>query len=86
MYRKDWKIIYSSAEGVEARALEFLYGEMGDYMLRNREDYALHTLPCLKADATTPDTNAPPEENAQMIPVQYAALPGPVITSTNMAM
>ena len=58
MYRKDWKIIYSSAEGVEARALEFLYGEMGDYMLRNKEDYALHTLPCIKADKTTPDTNA----------------------------
>ena len=58
MYRKDWKIIYSSAKGIEARALEFLYGEMGNYMLRNRDDYALYTLPCEKAEQNTPDTNA----------------------------
>ena len=31
MAKHDWKIIYSGNSAIERRALEFLYGEMGNY-------------------------------------------------------
>lgn len=54
----DWKIVYSGSNAVEMRALEFLYGEMGNFMLRDWGVYALYTMPCEKASDTLPETNA----------------------------
>ncbi len=64
---RDWEIIYSSAEGVELRAMELLYGEVGNCILRDQGVYGLHVLTCRKADRTLPEKNAfvigTPEEN-----------------------
>ena len=58
MAKQDWKIIYSGSSAVEMRALEFLYGEMGNYMLRDWGVYALHTMACEKVSGKLPDQNA----------------------------
>lgn len=58
MAKHIWKIIYSGSSSVEMRALEFLYGEMGNYMLRDWGVYALYTMACEKASAELPDQNA----------------------------
>ncbi|MBR7155672.1 MAG: hypothetical protein IKD22_02440, partial [Lentisphaeria bacterium] len=54
----DWKIVYSGSNAVEMRALEFLYGEMGNFMLRDWGVYALYTMACEKPSDTLPETNA----------------------------
>ena len=58
MAKQDWKILYSGSTPVEMRALEFLYGEMGNFMLRDWGVYALYTMACEKASAALPDQNA----------------------------
>ncbi len=58
MNRQDWKILYSSAAGVEERALEFLYGEMGNRILRDPGVYSLYTLCCETAGDQLPESNA----------------------------
>ena len=58
MKQRDWKIIYSSCEGVELRALEFLYAEIGNYIQRDLGVYSLYTIPCEKGTENLPDRNA----------------------------
>ena len=58
MAKYDWKILYSGNTAVEQRALEFLYGEMGNYMLRDWGVYALYTMACEKAADALPQDNA----------------------------
>lgn len=58
MAKHDWKIIYSGDSAIERRALEFLYGEMGNYMLRDWGVYALYTMACEKTGDQLPDQNA----------------------------
>lgn len=58
MLNLDWQIIYSSTAGVQGRALEFLYGELGNYVLRDYEKYQLHTMACYPAAESLPPANA----------------------------
>jgi len=58
MAKHDWKIIYSGTSPIEMRALEFLYGEMGNYMLRDWGIYALYTMACEKAAGELPNQDA----------------------------
>ena len=58
MAKHDWKIIYSDNSAIERRALEFLYGEMGNYMLQDWGVYALYTMACEKVGDQLPDQNA----------------------------
>lgn len=58
MAKHDWKIIYSGNSPVEMRALEFLYGEMGNFMLRDWGTYALYTMACERASGELPDENS----------------------------
>ena len=46
----DWKIIYSRYEGPEARAVDFLYREMGSHLLRAPGIYTIYTMSCEKLD------------------------------------
>lgn len=46
MDKRNWKIIYSNYEGMEKKAVELLYGELGEYLLRDAGIYTIHTLPC----------------------------------------
>ncbi len=58
MKNRNWEIVYSSATGVELRALELLYGELGNYILREPGAYAFHTLKCARAEDGIPVSNA----------------------------
>lgn len=54
-----WKLLYSSCSGVEGRALEYLTGELGKYILRDPGVYAFYTLPCEKVTSDSlPDCDA----------------------------
>ena len=54
-----WKLLYSSCSGVEGRALEYLTGEIGKYILRDPGVYAVFTLPCEKVTSDSlPDCDA----------------------------
>ncbi len=55
---RDWEIVYAADAGVELRALELLYGELGDSILREPGVYAFHTLKCTKASDALPAGNA----------------------------
>lgn len=57
MKNKNWKIIYSSYEGVQKRAVELLSKEIGDLLLRDPGVYSVHTLACEKVGAPV-DKNA----------------------------
>ena len=46
MKQTDWKIIYTSYEGVAKRALELLSREAGGLIIREPEVYSLYVLPC----------------------------------------
>ena len=56
--KRNWEIRYSSFDGVEARAVEFLYGELGNRILRDPGSYVLHTLKCEKISEKLPESNA----------------------------
>ena len=49
----DWKIVYSSFEGVERRAVELISKEVGERLVREPEVYRLHVLPCVKETENT---------------------------------
>lgn len=54
-----WKLLYSSCSGEEGRALEYLTGEIGKYILRDPGVYAVFTLPCEKVTSDSlPDCDA----------------------------
>ncbi len=58
MRNRDWEIVYSSNEGIELRALELLYGELGNYILREPGQYAFYTLKCAECSEGLPASNA----------------------------
>ncbi|MBR6471697.1 MAG: hypothetical protein IKS83_07855, partial [Victivallales bacterium] len=54
----DWKILYTKYCGPEQRAVEFLYREMGTWLLREPGVYAIHTMACEPATTIAgADTN-----------------------------
>lgn len=48
MKQNEWKIIYSSYEGVAKRAICLLSKEAGKYMIRENGVYRIYVLPCEK--------------------------------------
>ncbi len=54
----NWKIVFSSYEGLEKKAVELLSKEMGAQVLRNKGRYTIHVLPCEKEETATLDRNA----------------------------
>lgn len=58
MDKRNWKIIYTKYEGMEQKAVDLLYGELGALILRDPGLYTIHTLLCEQADAAQLDRNA----------------------------
>ncbi len=55
----DWKIIYGDLEGPQQRAVEFLYREMGTWIIRKPGVYTIYTMACLSdVNVADIDTNA----------------------------
>lgn len=54
----NWKIIFSSYEGLGKKAVELLSKEMGAQVLRNKGRYTIHVLPCEKEGVAALDRNA----------------------------
>ncbi len=46
MKQTDWKILYTSYEGVAKRAIQLLSREVGRYLIREEGVYRIHVLPC----------------------------------------
>ena len=57
MKNRNWKVVYSSYEGVEKRAVEFVARELGGLILRDPGVYSVHALAVEKA-GTPLDRNA----------------------------
>lgn len=53
----SWKILYSSFDGLQRRAVELLSKEAGKYIIRQEGKYSIYVLPCEK-EGTTPYQNA----------------------------
>ena len=51
MKQTEWKIIYSSEGRIASRALELLYKEAGQSLIREQGVYRLYVLPCEKEGA-----------------------------------
>ena len=52
MDKRDWKLVYSSYEGMEKKAVELISKEMGAQILRDQGRYTIHVLACQReADA-----------------------------------
>ena len=51
MKQNDWKIIYSSYEGVAKQTIRFLSKEAGKYIIRENGVYRIYVLPCEKEGA-----------------------------------
>lgn len=56
--KRNWKIIYSRYDGMEKKAVELVYTELGSYILRDEGQYAIHVLPCERADVAVIDKNS----------------------------
>ena len=56
--KRNWKIIYSSYEGMVKKAVDLVYSELGSYILRDSGQYALHVLACERACEATVDKNS----------------------------
>lgn len=54
MKQTEWKIIYSSYEGVAKRAINLLSKETGKYIIRENGVYKIHILPCEKEGCDIP--------------------------------
>ena len=61
MNKRKWEIIYSNYSGAEKKAIELIYQEMENLILRDKGVYTFHTLSCKKAE------NAEITENAVVI-------------------
>lgn len=46
MKQTDWKIIYTSYEGIAKRAVNLLYKELSSMLIREAGVYRIHVLPC----------------------------------------
>lgn len=61
MNHRNWKLVYTSCIGLEQKALELLYREMGALLLRDRGRYTIYTLRCesvQEAECTPWEQNA----------------------------
>lgn len=58
MDKRNWKLIYSNYSGAEKKAVELVYKEMGEQILRDPNVYTYHVLPCEQADNAVIDKNA----------------------------
>ena len=56
--KRNWKIIYSNYTGMEKKAVELVYTELGSYILRDSGQYALYVLPCEKVGEAVVDKNS----------------------------
>lgn len=56
--KRNWKIVYSSYCGMEKKAVELVYSELGSLILRDAGQYAIHVLRCEKEDDAALDKNA----------------------------
>ncbi|MBE6749982.1 MAG: hypothetical protein E7560_02320 [Ruminococcaceae bacterium] len=54
---QNWKVIYSCYEGAEKRAVELIYGELGEYVLRDSGIYSFRSLACVDENSYQ-DSNA----------------------------
>ena len=54
MKQTDWKIIYADYAGPEKRGVNFLYKEVGKFLLREPNVYRIHVLPCEKEGCAVP--------------------------------
>ena len=52
MKQTDWKIIYSSYEGMEKKAVHLLSKEAGKHLIRESGVYRIYVLPCEKEGCT----------------------------------
>ena len=58
MQKRNWKIVYSAYTGIQKRAIELIYKEMGALILRDKGRYTIHVLACEKEEQATIDKNA----------------------------
>ncbi len=54
MKQTDWKIIYSSYEGIKKKAVHFLSREAGKLIIREPNRYRIYVLPCEKEGCEVP--------------------------------
>ena len=48
MEKRSWQIVYSNYQGLQKKAVDLVYEELGSYILRDKGVYTLHVMPCLK--------------------------------------
>lgn len=58
MAKRNIKIVYSNYAGPEKKALEPVYRELEEVVLRDGDRYVIHVLACERADAAVLDKNA----------------------------
>ncbi len=58
MDKRNWKIIYTSYAGMEKKAVELIYKELGAQILRDQGRYTLHVLECENAKTASLNKNA----------------------------
>ena len=56
--KRNWKIVYSGYSGVEKKAIDLIYKEVGALILRDTGCYTLHVLACEKAENAVMDKNS----------------------------
>lgn len=57
MEKRNWKIYYSKYSGPEKRAVDLIYKELGQYILRDRGIYSFHAFAC-ETEQTVAECNA----------------------------
>lgn len=55
--KRNWKIIYTRYEGMEKKAVDLIYSELGAQILRDPGQYAIHVLACERAECAVIDKN-----------------------------
>ncbi len=58
MDKRNWKLIYSDYSGAEKKAVELIYREMGEQILRDPNVYVYHVLACEHVTKAVVDKNA----------------------------
>lgn len=58
MDKRSWQIIYSDYCGLQKKAVDLVYNELGSYILRDKGVYTLHVLPCIQAPVKNITENA----------------------------
>ena len=58
MDKRNWKIVFSSYSGMEKKAVELIYKEMGALILRDQNRYTIHVLECENAKTASLNKNS----------------------------